>query len=224
MPETRLMPMSQIEGLPPELVDLSDVNALAVRRFDRTEAGRVHMEDFAQALGLRPADKYDEHQSYADLANLVALVCGESSALEFSKRLMFSAIVGNGDMHLKNWSLLYPDGRTPELSPAYDLLCTTVYIENDGLALRLGSAKRWEGLTLNDFAAVAKGAGVNPASFVNAATDTAEQFRDCWAEMVKSLPINDALKHAIDQQLKTVPAITGARRIGPRRPKGGRPD
>ena len=224
MPETRLMPMSQIEGLPPELVDLSDVNALAVRRFDRTEAGRVHMEDFAQALGLRPADKYDEHQSYADLANLVALVCGESSALEFSRRLMFSAIVGNGDMHLKNWSLLYPDGRTPELSSAYDLLCTTVYIENDGLALRLGSAKRWEGLTLNDFAAVAKGAGVNPASFVNAATDTAEQFRDCWAEMVKSLPINDALKHAIDQQLKTVPAITGARRIGPGRPKGGRPD
>ena len=211
--ETRLVPMSQIEGLPPEVLGMGEANALAVRRFDRTGEGRVHMEDFAQALGQRPANKYDERRSYSDLARLVAIVCGESSAIEFSKRLMFSAIVGNGDMHLKNWSLLYPDGRTPELSPAYDLLCTTVYIRNDRPALRLGSAKRWESLTLDDFAAVGEGAGVNSASFVGAATDTAERFRDCWEEAAKSLPINDALKRAIDRQLKTVPAITGVRRV-----------
>lgn len=223
-PQTRLVPMSQVEGLPPEVLDVSEVDALAIRRFDRTEAGRVHMEDFAQALGQRPADKYDERRTYTDLARLVAMVCGGSSAIEFAKRLMFSAIVGNGDMHLKNWSLLYPDRRTPELSPAYDLLCTTVYIQNDNLALRLGSAKRWEGLTLDDFAAVADGAGVNSASFVRAATDTVARFRDCWEEGAKSLPVNDALKRAIDHQLKTVPAITGARRVRRRRPKGGRLD
>ena len=152
---------------------------------------------------------------------LVAIVCGESSAIEFSKRLMFSA---NGDMHLKNWSLLYPDGRTPELSPAYDLLCTTVYIPNDNLALRLGSAKRWKGLTIDDFATVAESAGVNSASFVNAASDTVERFRDCWEEGAKSLPVNDALRRAIERQLKTVPAITGARRVRRRRPKGRRFD
>ena len=213
IPETRLVPMSQIDGLPPEALDMGEVNALAVRRFDRTEEGRVHMEDFAQALGQRPANKYDKRRSYSDLARLVAIVCGESSAIEFSKRLMFSAIVGNGDMHLKNWSLLYPDGRTPELSPAYDLLCTTVYIRNDSPALRLGSAKRWESLTLDDFAVVGEGAGVNSASFVRAATDTAERFRDRWEEAAKSLPINNALKRAIDRQLSTVPAITGVRRV-----------
>ena len=179
------------------------------------------MEDFAQALGQRPADKYDERRTYTDLARLVAMVCGESSTIEFAKRLIFSAIVGNGDMHLKNWSLLYPNGRTPELSPAYDLLCSTVYIQNDNLALRLGSAKRWKGLTLDDFAAVAEGASVSSASFVSAATDTVARFRDCWEEGAKSLPVNDALKRAVDHQLKTVPAITETRRVRRRRPKGG---
>lgn len=221
VPETRLVRMDRIEGLPSEVLALSDVNALAVRRFDRTDGGRVHVEDFAQALGQRPADKYDARLSYTDLANLLALVCGEASAIEFSRRLMFSAIVGNGDMHLKNWSLRYPDRRTPELSPAYDLLCTTVYIENDNLALRLGSAKRWQGLTLDDFASVAEGAGLNPPAFEDAATETADRFRACWDEAAKSLPIDDALKQAIRKQLDTVPALTGARRLGPRRPKGG---
>lgn len=225
VPEARLVPTGQIEGLPGDVLELSEVNALAVRRFDRTEQGRIHMEDFAQALGQRPGSKYDEQRSYSDLARLVALVCGEASVIEFSKRLMFSAIVGNGDMHLKNWSLLYADGRTPELSPAYDLLSTTVYIHNDNLALRLGSTKRWEGLTLDDFAVVAEDAGVNSASFVSAAADTGERFRDCWEEAAKSLPVNDALKQAIEAQLKTVPAITGARRVSRRRrPKGERLD
>ena len=50
------------------------------------------------------------------------------------------------------------------------------------------------------------------------------RFRDCWEEGAKSLPVNDALKRAIDHQLKTVPAITGARRVRRRRPKGGRLD
>ncbi|MDE0422961.1 MAG: type II toxin-antitoxin system HipA family toxin [Gammaproteobacteria bacterium] len=221
-PETRLVPMDQIEGLPSEVLDLGNANALAVRRFDRNDGERVHMEDFAQALGQRPADKYDEHRSYTDLAYLVALVCGEASAIEFSRRLMFNAIAGNGDMHLKNWSLLYADGRTAKLSPAYDLLCTTVYIEGDNLALRLGLAKRWNGLTLDDFAAVAEGAGLNSTAFVGAAVETVERFRDCWEEAAQSLPVDDALRHAVRRQLETVPAITGVRRVGRRRPKGGR--
>ena len=41
---------------------------------------------------------------------------------------MFSVLIGNADMHLKNWSLLYPDRRTPVLSPAYDFVATLPYI------------------------------------------------------------------------------------------------
>ena len=213
VPETRLVPMDRIAGLPPEVLDgrMSDANALAVRRFDRMPDGRVHAEDFAQVLGQRPAAKYDRY-TYADMARLLAAFADERAVSEFAKRLMLAALVGNGDMHTKNWSLIYRDGKTAELSPAYDLLCTTAYIRNDGLALRLGSASRWNALTLDDFGAVADAAYVNREFFVRTAVETAERFQDRWEEAAKSLPIRDTVKKSIQRQLATVPAITEDRR------------
>lgn len=211
VPETRLVPMKRIKGLPPELVEgrLANANALAVRRYDRTEGKRIHAEDFAQTFGLRPNEKYERY-TYADFARVLAAISDERSISEFSKRLMHAALVANGDLHAKNWSLIYRDARTPELSPAYDLLCTTAHIANDDMALRLGSARRWKDLTLDDFADVADAAHIDCGSFVSMATETAERFRDIWQEASKSLPIRDNVKAAIKTQLATVPAITGS--------------
>ena len=213
IPETRLVPMDKIAGLPPAVLDgrLAGAKALAVRRYDRTPGGRVHAEDFAQVLGQRPAEKYDRY-TCADLARLLAAFCGERAVDEFARRLMYTALVGNGDMHTKNWSLIYHDRRTPELSPAYDLLCTTAYIPEDAPALRLGSARRWQALTLDDFAAVADAAHVNPESFVRTATETADRFRDTWEDAARSLPVADAVRDAIRRQLARVSAIAGVRR------------
>jgi serine/threonine-protein kinase HipA len=66
---------------------------------------------------------------------------GEAGTYEFFRRLVFSVLIGNGDMHLKNWSLLYPDRRTPVLSPAYDFVATFPYIPNDSLALSFGGSR-----------------------------------------------------------------------------------
>ena len=41
---------------------------------------------------------------------------GEAGTVEFVRRLVFNALIGNGDAHLKNWSLIYPDGRTTTVS------------------------------------------------------------------------------------------------------------
>ena len=130
---------------------------------------------------------------------------------------MYAALVGNGDLHMKNWSLIYRDGRTAELSPAYDLLCTTPYIPGDDMALKLGAARRWRDLTLDDFATVADRAHVNPDAFVNAAAETAERFGDIWADASKSLPVPGTVKSAIEAQRATVPAITGTPRRRTRR-------
>ena len=140
VPEMKLTRVAEIEGSLPEITNLEESEALVSKRFDRALSRRIRMEDFAQALAQRPADKYNPQVTNNDLTKLVAQVCGEDDVIEFARRLTFNAIVGNGDMHLKNWTLLYPDGRTSELSPAYDFLCTTVYIPDDGLALRLGTA------------------------------------------------------------------------------------
>ena len=210
VPETRLVTLGSVEGLPPEVFDerMADMNALAVRRYDRTPGGRLHTEDFAQVIGLRPSDKYERY-SYASIALVLSAFSTDRAIGEFSRRLMYAALVGNGDLHLKNWSLIYPDGRTPELSPAYDLLNTMVHIPNDDMALRLGSATRWRDLTLDDFAAVAETAHVDPGMFVGTAVETAERFKDIWPQASKSLPIPAAVKSAVETQLARVPATQG---------------
>jgi hypothetical protein len=86
---------------------------LAVERFDRGAHGeRIHMEDFAQVFGLFPESKYDK-RSYANIAAVLWAESGDAAAYEFVRRLVFSIMIGNADMHLKNWSILYPDKRTP---------------------------------------------------------------------------------------------------------------
>ena len=207
IPEVRLVPVANIEGLPPEVTGLNEPYALAVRRFDRSAGRRIHMEDFAQVTGTYPTDKYNSRFNATNLTQVVASVCSEEDVIDFSRRLMFNTIVGNGDMHLKNWSFIYPDNRTPKLAPAYDFLCTSIYIPNESLAFKLGSTRKWQKLTLDDFRTVADGAGVNRQTFVDAAADMVTRFRNSWEDGVDSLPVADRLKRAIEHQMKICPAI-----------------
>ena len=210
IPEIKLTPMAEIEGLPSEVTNLGEANALVIKRFDRVSGRRIHIEDFAQVLSQRPFDKYNPQINYTHLTQLVSGVTTESCVLDFARRLMVNAITGNGDMHLKNWSFIYPDGRTPELSPAYDLLCTTIYIPEDGLALKLGKARRWQDLTLDDFGKVAEGAGLDQQLFVEAAVDTVEKFQVIWPDQARSLPMSEDLVASIGKQLNSCPAISHA--------------
>ena len=140
VPENRLVDVAEIKGLPEE-ARAPGGNALAVQRFDRVPGGgSVHMEDFAQVFGLFPDDKY-RHRSYANIASVLWAESGEEAVYEFVRRLVFSVLIGNADMHLKNWSLLYPDTRTPVLSPAYDFVATLPYIPGDELALSFGGSR-----------------------------------------------------------------------------------
>lgn len=110
---------------------------LAVQRFDRGLHGRVHMEDFAQVLAQYPDQKYG--QSYAAVAATLADLpgCGQPAVLELLRRIAFNDIVGNADMHLKNIALIYRDGKTAELAPAYDLVAHAAYQGLQGHALAL---------------------------------------------------------------------------------------
>ncbi len=66
----------------------------------------------------------------------LAIETDDRSIDQLVRRLTFSVLIGNGDMHLKNWSLIYRDRRRPELSPAYDLLSTVPYIQGNEAALK----------------------------------------------------------------------------------------
>ena len=139
-PERRLIDMADIEGLP-AIADRIRGKALAVKRFDRLpDRGRMHQEDFAQVFGQYPEDKY-KRRNFSNIATVVTDWCGVEAGLELVRRLTMNSIIGNGDMHLKNWSLIYPDRRSPKLAPAYDYLSTVPYIANETLALNFGGSK-----------------------------------------------------------------------------------
>ncbi|MGQ7538447.1 type II toxin-antitoxin system HipA family toxin, partial [Streptococcus suis] len=124
--------------------------AFVIERFDRnSESGVTHIEDFAQVFGVYPEDKYKK----ASFRNLISVVAAESDhddIAEFIRRLTFNVLIGNGDMHLKNWSLIYPDRRHARLSPAYDFVSTIPYIPNDQSALTFSRTKDFAGYTIDE--------------------------------------------------------------------------
>lgn len=102
--------------------------AYVVRRFDRTEEGRkLVQEDLCSISGLRSGDKYDS--SAERCLSLVRQHAADpaDAARRLFLQLCFSDWVGNGDLHLKNISLVERDDGRYTLSPAYDLFSTRLY-------------------------------------------------------------------------------------------------
>jgi len=115
-----------------------------IKRFDRYgKHKKLSVEDFAQLSGKSRDTKYD--YSMEKLAVLIDKYC-TFPALEKVKlfRLsIFNYLIGNEDMHLKNYSIITYDNKI-ELSPAYDLLNTSIALTNpeEEFALPLNGKKR----------------------------------------------------------------------------------
>ena len=199
VPETRLVPLDQIAGLP-ELGVLSGTTALAVKRFDRHEKRRIHIEDFAQVYNVFPEKKY-EGVSTANMANMVWILTGEDGLIDFIRRLVFTILIGNGDMHLKNWSFVYPDGRNPELSPAYDFVSTIAYIPSDRLALNLSGEKNIRAITLEHFEKLVRKAGLPEYLVLSAVKETMERALDKWSENKTNYALPGEILERIEKHL-----------------------
>jgi len=210
VPEVRLVPVAEIQGLPPAVRNIGG-NALAVKRFDRGPEGqRIHVEDFAQVFGLFPDDKYG-HRSFANIATVLWAETGEKSTYEFMRRLAYSILIGNGDMHLKNWSLLYPDGRTPELSPAYDFVATFPYIPNDRLALNFGGGNSLNEIPLSQVRRLADQAGLPLTPIARVVQETVERTRDEWRRLEEKELLPADLRKAIGEHIEAVRIVEGGR-------------
>jgi len=199
-PETQLVPLEEIVGLP-ELGFLSGNLALAVRRFDRQGKQRVHIEDFAQVYNVFPGDKYGK-VSYDNIANMIWLLIGEAGLIEFIRRLVFTILIGNGDMHLKNWSLIYEDGFTPALSPAYDFVSTVPYLPDDRLALNLAGEKNMQKIDLSHFRRLTKKAEIPERLVLNVVRETVGILLEQWGKNKKAYDVPLALIERIDAHMK----------------------
>jgi len=105
---------------------------------------------------------------------------------------------GHGDAQLKNWSLLYADQITPHLSPAYDIVTTSVYIENEQrYALNLGKTNEWYKVSFEHFEVWAKRAGIPWRAIRPHLEDTMESARSLWPQALKNLPMDDGHKEKL---------------------------
>lgn len=121
---SRVMPTAKTEVS-------DDGQALVVHRFDVDEHGQPHwgMEDFCSLLGLRPAAKYDT--TWERIAKAVRDHVPGSQRLDTFRQLattlLLTYALRNADCHAKNLALLYTSRADVHLSPAYDMLTTSVY-------------------------------------------------------------------------------------------------
>ena len=102
-----------------------------IRRFDRKgQKDKIAIEDFAQLAGLSRDTKYN--YTMEKLVKLIDCYCTFPAVekAKLFKRVIFSFLVGNEDMHLKNYSVITGEGKT-ELSPAYDLLNSSIVLQGD---------------------------------------------------------------------------------------------
>ena len=179
--------------------------------FDRDADGAaVHIEDFAQVFGVYPEEKYKK-ASYSNIAAVIGAEGGDHDIAEFVRRLTFNFLIGNADMHLKNWSLIYPDRRAAVLSPAYDFVSTVAYIPDDKAALNVSRTKRFDQFSEDELSRLAARARLPEALVLGTARETVALFRECWGAEKAHLPISAAAVAAIEAHLETIPLAQGDR-------------
>jgi serine/threonine-protein kinase HipA len=216
VPEFGLIQVSSIGNLPAEFAE-DKTNAYFIRRFDRGPDGeRIHAEDFNQLYGQYPEKKYEQH-GYTGMAKDIWALLGAKGLTEFIRRVIFNAAIGNADMHLKNWSLLYRDGRTPELAPGYDYVSTMRYLPERGLGLPLARTKDLSRLDDELLEKASVQAGVPRGLVRDVAHETAHSFIQAWLKHKAGLPIDDLGRRKIDEQLRIVPLFK--EHLGVEKPK-----
>ena len=198
IPDIKLVELDKLDNLPQ--INLPDEKlAFAIKRFDRADDQRIHMEDFAQILVKYPYEKYTS-ANYENLGKVIYDFSGAglADAQQFARRLLVNVLLANGDAHLKNWSFVYPDKITPRLSPAYDIVTTNVYIENETqYALNLDKTKQWYVVSMAHFESWASKSGIPWRAIKPHLDDTLSKARELWPEAINALPMDDAHKEGL---------------------------
>jgi serine/threonine-protein kinase HipA len=206
VPDLQLLGLDAIDGLPEGIGELKG-QAMAIKRFDRSDKGPVHMEDFAQVFGIYPDAKY-QHATYRRIAAVLGIETGDADVAEFIRRLVFSTLIGNADMHSKNWSLIYSDKRTPTLSPAYDLLSTIPYIKDETMALKYSRTKKMTEFSRDELKHLAAKAKLSEKLVLDTASETVARFKEIWSKEKSNLPLTKVDVEMVEAHAESIPIYT----------------
>jgi len=185
---------------------------LLVHRYDRgkeTPDGRIHQEDFCQALGLVPAVKYEKEggPTVADCAELIRrhFSAPARDITAFLDALLFNFVIANHDAHSKNYSLLLDGPGSIRLAPLYDLISTVVFHGTDRkLAMRYGGENRPPYLRGRHLDRLAMDLGVKPALVRRRAISMRERAEAAAEEARRSLPVEFQDRPILDKIIEVL--------------------
>jgi serine/threonine-protein kinase HipA len=173
-------------GLNVASVDTTQIGGralLVVERYDRVIGAdgtvrRIHQEDFCQATGVAPEQKYQEDggPSLSRIAGILRDLGPPGSLERLLEAVTLNVLIGNGDAHGKNFSLLHADHGALTLAPLYDLMCT-LYYGDDRLAMYIDTVHQTNQVTA--------------ARIVNEATQwgmSQKRATDVVVELLKKVP------------------------------------
>jgi serine/threonine-protein kinase HipA len=191
------------------LHDAHGRSALLVDRFDRKGGTRIPQEDACQVAGIYPASKYRIRTESAIIALGDACARGGGSrataVLELLRIVVFSWLIGNGDLHGKNLSIHCPDSFWRP-TPAYDLLTTQPYTGwRDPMALNLyGRANRLDRVHFLDAAARLGLRSRAPARMIDSMVDAADEWPDRCGEIGFDARQTELLAETLRSRIQTL--------------------
>ena len=210
--EDLTMHLAEIAGIktvPHSLIRFADGELCYItRRVDRTKKGdKIAMEDMCQLSERLTEDKYKG--SYERIAKLIKK---HSSApmldvINFWEIVVFSWLTGNADMHLKNFSLFKPTDNYM-LTPAYDLLSTSIVMPEDDeeLALTLNGKKKK--IKREDFEKAMSDSGMDEKSIANLFKKF-ERAYPKWIEMIAQSFLPEEQQGLYREQIERMSAKLG---------------
>ena len=153
---------------------------------------RLHQEDFAQALGIFAADKYEKTPS-GYMARMFELLRNESAnpiedQIALLRIIIFNYLIGNTDCHVKNFSLLYSeDLKSKRLAPAYDLVATRVYRTTSDMSFYIGDELNISKINRSKFEMVASEIGLSSNLVLNNFDDVANKLEKAMVDAAEKL-------------------------------------
>lgn len=203
--EQLIMTMADMAGIstvPHALIKGSSGLAYITKRIDRNLSGgkikMLAMEDFCQ-LDLRlTEDKY--RGSYERCAKIIRRYSSRVGIdmAEFYVRLVFCFIVGNSDMHLKNFSLIETAEGSGKyiLSPAYDLLPVNANVPADKEQFALAMNGKKTNIRKSDFLKFASACEMD-RSTAEKLIENLIKFAPKWLSLCEKSLLSDGLKERV---------------------------
>jgi serine/threonine-protein kinase HipA len=165
-----------------------------IRRFDRIGKNKIAVEDFSQLLGLSRDTKYNA--SMEQIAQVIDRHCTFPAVekIKLFRLVLVNFLIGNEDMHVKNFSLITRDSKVA-LSPAYDILNTTLVMSGakEEIALPVkGKKRKLDGRVLIDYFGRER-LGLNPKIITSVMDDVGRAF-PIWDKWIGISFLPDDLK------------------------------